>query len=168
MSFADDLNSVAKTPQQVADEKKKWAIELGEQDAKTDYDSIKNKFKDMASSGQYRTVNGKKYIEFEFEHGCFARLFDVKDSMRTEKQLFGCKAYSEVCYIANNQDKLSAYLAMLDKLSKTDGVSLNLTGRYQTYGRQIQYFTIPGRLTANDYSASKIWTKAVIVCKMSF
>lgn len=148
--------------------KRRRAIELGEQDAKTDYDSIKNKFKDMASSGQYRTVNGKKYIEFEFEHGCFARLFDVKDSMRTEKQLFGCKAYSEVCYIANNQDKLSAYLAMLDKLSKTDGVSLNLTGRYQTYGRQIQYFTIPGRLTANDYSASKIWTKAVIVCKMSF
>lgn len=43
MSFADDLNSVAKTPQQLADEKKKWAIEVGEQDAKTDYDSIKKK-----------------------------------------------------------------------------------------------------------------------------
>lgn len=78
MSFADDLNSVAKTPQQVATEKKKKAIEMGETQAETDYCSIKSKFKNMASRGQYRIVNGKKYIEFEFENGCFTRLFDVK------------------------------------------------------------------------------------------
>lgn len=168
MSFADDLNSVAKTPQQVAIEKKKKDIELGERQAETDYSSIKNKFKNMASSGQYRIVNGKKYIEFEFENGCFTRLFDIKDSMRTEKHLFGSKGHSEVSFIATNHDELSAYLSMLDKLSKEDGISLDLTGKFQYHRGPIQYFTIPGRLVANDYSVSKIWTKAVIVCKMSF
>lgn len=34
MSFADDLNSVAKTPQQVADEKKKKAIGILSESAK--------------------------------------------------------------------------------------------------------------------------------------
>lgn len=167
MSFADDLNSVAKTPQQVAAEEKKRDMELGELYAKADYDSIKSRFKSMASNGQYQTIGGKKYIEFEFENGRFTSLFKVKDSMKTEKRLFGCKAYSEVCFIANS-DEISAYLSMLDKLSKEDGVSLKLTGRYQVNRGPIQYFTIPGKLVANDYSASKIWTKAVIVCKMSF
>ena len=58
MSFADDLNSVAKTPQQVADEKKKWAIELGEQDAKTDYDSI---IKPVISRGRHKRITDRSY-----------------------------------------------------------------------------------------------------------
>lgn len=62
MSFADDLNSVAKTPQQVASEEKKRAIELGEMYAKMDYETIRNKFKTMASNGQYRLVNGKNIL----------------------------------------------------------------------------------------------------------
>ena len=65
MSFADDLNFVAKTPQQVADEKSKAAKKMGEIYAANDYDKIKQEFKDRASSGKYTEVDGKKYIEFE-------------------------------------------------------------------------------------------------------
>lgn len=168
MSFADDLNSVAKTPQQVASEEKKRAVELGETYAKMDYTTIKDKFKSMASSGQYRVVNGKKYIEFEFENGRFVGLFKVKDGMHAEKQLFGYKETSEISFIPTNYDEFSAYLSALDKLSKEDRVSLNLTGRHQINQGPVQYFTIPGRLVAKGYSANKVWTKAVIVCKMSF
>lgn len=168
MSFADDLNFVAKTPQQVADEKSKAAKKMGEIYAANDYDKIKQEFKDRASSGKYTEVDGKKYIEFELTKGHFTGLFKVKSSTHIEKKLFGYKESSEISFMASNQEELSAYLSMLAKLSEKDGISLRLRGRHQVNQGSVQYFSIPGRLVANGYSANEVWTKVVIVCEMTF
>ena len=70
--------------------------------------------------------------------------------------------------MASNQEELSAYLSMLAKLSEKDGISLRLRGRHQVNQGSVQYFSIPGRLVANGYSANEVWTKVVIVCEMTF
>ena len=168
MSFADDLNSVAKTPEQAAADERKDAIERGELVAKSEYESIKRKFKEMAANGQYRVVANKKYIEFELSNGQFNGLLKVHDAMHAEKQLFGFKETSEISFLASNADVLSGYLTTLSKLAGEDGISVKLCGRHQVNSGPVQYFDIPGKLVAKGYSANKVWTKAVLVCSMSF
>ncbi len=89
----------------------------------------------------------------------------VWNSSEVEREVY-LAIKAKVYFIAETKGTMESL--ELDKLSKEDGISLDLTGKFQYHRGQIQYFTIPGRLVANDYSVSKIWTKAVIVCKMSF
>ena len=154
MNFADDLNSVAKTPQQVASEEKKRAVELGETYAKMDYTTIKDKFKSMASSGQYRVVNGKKYIEFEFENGRFVGLFKVKDAMHAEKQLFGYKETSEISFIPTNYDEFSAYLSALDSYHVTEACVLTKSNHPVSFFSEIHSSKEKSFISTNDVTFS--------------
>lgn len=142
MSFLDEVKSVTKTPEQVANEKLKESIEKGRSGAKEDFERIKTEIKKRAEKGEYEVVGDARIIKFDFEF----------------PTIYGMISYSYAWYdgiinkgikcIIEDEVALNYYKCELERLARENNIKCKLLCRFRNDDASEYCFNIPG-----DYSA---------------
>jgi hypothetical protein len=156
MSFIDEVNSSIRTPEEI------WR-----ENAKIDYEGIKQRIKSNAYSGVFTSVGSKKRIAIDYQ-GRLSDLFKYDHVCKGIKAtLFSPGgAYTSATYTLKNRSAFESYCSTLNDLAKKDGISIEVLGRYKRFNYADKYFKIPGKIEAHDYSIMRGDTAVVIHCVM--
>lgn len=138
MSFRDEVNAIAKTPEQVACEKRNESIDAGVRWAHRDYDELKLAIKRKSQSGEYKIVNGKRVISFDFTEGHIRHLVEYRHTW------FDGICEKGVNCVANDEVLVNAYKKELNRLSKEDDINVCLKCVFIDHDGSERCFDVPG------------------------
>ena len=128
-SFQSELQQNTKTSQQVKSEQQSKEVEQAKQSANVDYETIKRELLQQAESGNYNTVNGRKYITFNHKYR-WKPSFIGEQSGHTyiNKTLFNPSGQyaSEISIFISDNTYYDTYISEIKRLLSKDGVSVQV------------------------------------------
>ena len=126
--FKAELQENTKTPQQVQKEQNNKDIELAIKQAENDYSSIKQNILKQAQSGNYKIINGKRDIVYDFDY-IFIPDFIKSDSKQAyiNKTIFNQNGQlaTEISFTISNHITYNSYITKIKQLAQADGIIIN-------------------------------------------
>lgn len=163
MSFRDEVNTVAKTMEQVASEKRNESVNAGVHWAQHDYDELKLAVKMKAQNGEYKIVNGKRVISFDFVDGYTQHLVKYRHTW------FDGICEKGVNCIAEDVVLVNAYKTELNRLAKVDDMNVCLKCVFIDHDGSERCFDVPGTdIALHTRNTIHIENHSRIVLRCSF
>lgn len=167
MSFRDEINAVAKSSGQVAEEKRKASITEGRRRAEKDYVEIKKKIREKSQNGEYQIVGDKRIITFDYDYA------NVYSFLKSSHVWHDGIMEKGIRWEVEDEFAFDAYKSELERLSAEDEVVCELLFRFIDTDGSKYYFKIPGvchevnnRNTCHIMGANRF--NMVIKCKFFF